>query len=115
MADLTIRTILVSVDDLDQAIDFYTNGVGLALKFRDGDHYAALDGGAFTLALATAVDHPVPGEVAIAMKTDDVSVAVLQLLDKGATVLTPAHEDKHEIRAVLRDASGTALIVYAPK
>ena len=45
MADLTIRTILVSVDDLDQAIDFYTNGVGLALKFRDGDHYAALEEG----------------------------------------------------------------------
>ena len=74
MTDLTIRAVLVSVDD-----------------------------------------HPAPGEVAIAMKTDDVAAAVEQLVSKGATVLTPTHADKHEIRAVLRDTSGTALVIYAPK
>ena len=37
----------------------------MALKFRDGAHFAALDGGPVTLVLATDVDHPIPGQVVV--------------------------------------------------
>jgi catechol 2,3-dioxygenase-like lactoylglutathione lyase family enzyme len=49
--------IMLSTDDLDASIDFYSGTLGLPLKFRDGTHFARLDGGSVTLALATNADH----------------------------------------------------------
>jgi lactoylglutathione lyase len=50
--------IVLSTDNLDESVRFYSETPGLPVKFRDGAHFAALDGGPITLALATAVDHP---------------------------------------------------------
>jgi len=50
--------VIPSTDFLDESIRFYTETIGMALKFRDGAHYAALDGGSIIIALAAAVDHP---------------------------------------------------------
>jgi lactoylglutathione lyase len=60
-AKLKVRMMVLSTDDLEESITFYTEALGFPLKFRDGAHFAALDGGSVTLALATAVDHPIPG------------------------------------------------------
>ncbi|HKB30245.1 MAG TPA: VOC family protein [Streptosporangiaceae bacterium] len=38
-----LRNVLYPVADLDQAIRFYRDGLGLAVKFQDGDRFAALD------------------------------------------------------------------------
>ena len=56
MSGHDIRMIVLSTDDLDESIKFYSETLGMPLKFRDGAHFAALDGGSVTLALATAVD-----------------------------------------------------------
>ena len=72
MSDHEVRMIVLSTDDLDDSIKFYSETLGMALKFRDGAHFAALDGGSLTLALATDVDHPIPGKVVVGIKTDDV-------------------------------------------
>ena len=61
MSELDVRMVVLSTDDLDESIKFYTEALGMTLKFRDGAHFAALDGGSVTIALATAVDHPIPG------------------------------------------------------
>ena len=61
MSDHEVKMIILSTDDLDESIRFYSETLGMSLKFRDGAHFAALDGGPITLALATAVDHPYPG------------------------------------------------------
>ena len=65
MSDHTVRMIVLSTDDLDASIRFYTETLGMPLKFRDGDHFAAIDGGSVTLALATSLDHPIPGQVVV--------------------------------------------------
>ena len=62
MSDHDVRMIILSTDDLDESIQFYSETLGMPLKFRDGAHFAALDGGSVTLALATAIDHPMPGQ-----------------------------------------------------
>ena len=72
MSDYDVRMVVLSTDDLDESIRFYTETLGMTLKFRDGSHYAALDGGSITIALATAVDHPIPGQVVVGIKTADV-------------------------------------------
>ncbi|MEV0702209.1 VOC family protein [Saccharopolyspora sp. NPDC050389] len=112
---LALRTVLIPVADLDAAIDFYTDGLGLEVKFRDGDRYLALDGGACTLALATADEHPAPDGVAVAFKADDVAEAVRVLVAAGAEVVRPPSRGDHEMRALLHDPAGTALVVYGPR
>jgi catechol 2,3-dioxygenase-like lactoylglutathione lyase family enzyme len=36
----------VFVSDLDRAVDFYTNVLGLRLQYRAGEHFAMIDAGA---------------------------------------------------------------------
>ena len=69
MSDYDVRMVVLSTDNLDESIKFYTETLGMSLKFRDGARYAALDGGSITLALATPVDHPMPGQVVVGIKT----------------------------------------------
>jgi hypothetical protein len=58
-----------------ESIRFYSETLGMSLKFRSGAHSAARDGGPVTLALATAVDHRIPGQVVVGIKTADVDAA----------------------------------------
>jgi hypothetical protein len=149
MGQLELRTLLVSVRSIAESLPLYEQALGLPLKFQDGDHYAALDGGAITVALATDADHPAPGSVGLTFtnptesrptviswkpacarwiavtagrigidrhsKTDDVASAVDALVASGARVEMPATDGGHEVRALLRDAAGTAIVVYGPK
>ena len=88
-------TILV-VDDLDAAVAFYTEALGLPLGYRSGP-YAQLDTGSCRLALyersAMAETLGVPdADVAafeIGFKVDDVDRAYTELIGAGATPAVP--------------------------
>lgn len=114
MSDHDVRMIILSTDDLDESIRFYTETLGMSLKFRDGAHFAALDGGSVTLALATAVDHPIPGKVVVGIKTDDVDGAAKAVEDGGGGVVNGPYDDAHERRAVVYDNKGNGLVFYKP-
>lgn len=114
MADQQIRMVVLSTDDLDESIKFYTETLGFALKFRDGAHYAALDGGSITLALATAIDHPMPGKMVLGIKTDDVDGAAKAIEENGGAIVTAPYDDAHERRAVVYDNQGNGLVFYKP-
>ena len=87
MSAYDVRMVVLSTDDLDESIRFYGDTLGMDLKFRDGSHYAALDGGSVTLALATSVDHPLPGQVVVGIKTDDVDAAARAVEANGGAVV----------------------------
>lgn len=114
MSDAAVRMIVLSTDDLDASIAFYAETLGFPLKFRDGDHFAALDGGSVTLALATALDHPIPGQVVVGVKTDDVDAAARALEAGGGVVARGPHDDAHERRLVGFDSKGNGLVFYSP-
>ncbi|MGC4936018.1 VOC family protein [Gordonia sp. DT30] len=114
MSDYQTRLIVLSTDDLDESIKFYTETLGFALKFRDGAHYAALDGGGITVALATAVDHPIHGQVVIGIKTDDVDGAAKAIEANGGGIVKGPYDDAHERRAVVYDNKGNGLVFYSP-
>ncbi|MCW2603111.1 MAG: hypothetical protein JWN61_1246 [Pseudonocardiales bacterium] len=114
MSDFDVRQIVLSTDDLDESIRFYTETLGFTLKFRDGAHYAALDGGSLTLALATAVDHPLPGKVAVGIKTADVDAAAKAIEESGGAIVRAPYNDAHERRAVVYDNKGNGLVFYSP-
>lgn len=114
MTQHEVRMVVLSTDDLDESIRFYTETLGMALKFRDGAHFAALDGGSITLALATAVDHPMPGRVVVGIKTADVDAAALAVEENGGAVVKGPYDDAHERRAVVYDHQGNGLVFYSP-
>jgi len=109
-----VRMVVLSTDDLDESIRFYSETLGLPLKFRDGAHFAALDGESITLALATSVDHPLPGRVVVGIKTDDVDAAAKAIEASGGGVVRGPYDDAHERRAVCYDNKGNGLAFYRP-
>src|ERR1700739_2571816 len=106
MSEHEVKMIILSTDDLDESIRFYTETLGMALKFRDGSHYAALDGGSITLALATPLDHPLPGQVVVGIKTSDVDAAAEAVESSGGAIVRGPYDDAHERRAVVYDHKG---------
>jgi lactoylglutathione lyase len=109
-----VRMVVLSTDDLDESIAFYSETLGMPLKFRDGAHFAALDGGSITLALATAVDHPLPGKVVVGIKTADVDAAAKAIEANGGAIVKGPYNDAHERRAVVYDHKGNGLVFYSP-
>ena len=114
MSTHEVKMIILSTDDLDESIRFYSDTLGLPLKFRDGDHFAALDGGSVTVALATAVDHPIPGHVVVGIKTGDVDAAAKAVEASGGGIVKSPYDDAHERRAVVYDNKGNGLVFYSP-
>jgi lactoylglutathione lyase len=114
VSDYDVRQVFLSTDNLDESIQFYSETLGMALKFRDGGHYAALDGGSITLALATRVDHPLPGKVVVGIKTADVDAAAKAIEDGGGVIVKGPYNDAHERRAVVYDNTGNGLVFYSP-
>lgn len=110
-----LRHVLYPVNDLEQAVRFYTGGLGLEVTFTDGGRFAALDTGS-GVALALAGDgEDVTGAVAASFKVADVAGALQRLVGAGATVVRGPEEGPHEIRAVLRDPSGNPFVIYAAR
>jgi lactoylglutathione lyase len=109
-----VKMIILSTDDLDESIRFYSDTLGMALKFRDAAHFAALDGGPITLTLATAVDHPIPGQVVVCIKTADVDAAAEAVEASGGGIVKGPYDDAHERRAVVYDNKGNGLVFYTP-
>ena len=112
MTENAVRMVVLTTDDLDASIQFYAETLGFPLKFRDGDHFAALDGGSITLALATALDHPIPGQVVVGIKSDDVDAAASAIDAAGGGIARGPYNDAHERRAVVYDSMGNGLVVY---
>jgi len=114
LSEHEVKMIVLSTDDLDESIRFYSETLGMSLKFRDGAHFAALDGGPVTLALATAVDHPIPGQVVVGIKTADVDGAAKAVEASGGGVVKAPYDDAHERRAVVYDNKGNGIVFYSP-
>jgi lactoylglutathione lyase len=114
MSEHEVKMIILSTDDLDESIRFYSETLGMPLKFRDGAHFAALDGGPITLALATAVDHPIPGQVVVGIKTDDVDAAAKAVEAGGGSIVKGPYDDAHERCAVVYDNKGNGVALYKP-
>lgn len=114
MSDHEVKMIILSTDNLDESIKFYGDTLGMGVKFSDGTHFAALDGGPVTLALATEIDHPIPGQVVVGIKTADVDAAAKAVEAAGGGIVKGPYDDAHERRAVVYDPKGNGLVFYSP-
>lgn len=108
----TMKTnlLLCPVDDLDAALGFYRDTLGLAVRFRDGGRYCALDAGGYTLGLA-AREERVVEQAAPVFRVANIDEALARMVQAGATLLRPLEQGPHEARAVLRAPGGGTVVV----
>lgn len=110
---IELRQILLPTPDIDAALALYEGVLGLELKLRDGDRYAALRAGETTLALVGPDDRDPAAGVAPALRVASVDALAEKLRAAGWEVDGP-HDGGHERRLELRDPSGNPLVLYAP-
>jgi len=69
--------------DMDRALAFYVDVVGLALVRREGNEWAELDAGAVRFALH-GTDDEMPGSGTVVLRVDDLDEARWALEQRGA-------------------------------
>ncbi|MBM7085855.1 VOC family protein [Micromonospora sp. WMMD734] len=109
---MRIGHVIVPADDLDAQLAFYT-ALGLTVRFRDGDRYAAVTDGTVTIGLADAGQQPVAGRTVLSIQVDDLDACLAQLAAVGVTATTPT-TGPHERRALITDPTGNPLTLYQP-
>lgn len=109
---VTLGNVLYPTSDVDAAVTFYAQGLGLPVKFQDGARFAALDGGAITFAISGPEEDVAGGRATASFKVAHVAKAVDRLVDAGAALVRPAEQGPHEVRAVLTDPWGNPFVVY---
>ena len=99
---------LIPVTSITASINFYVGQLGLTLRFRDGDRYAALAGDDFTIALLGPEEHLAGENTALGIRVTDLG----GFLDSGVPSPTTGPEQgPHELRVVLRDPDGHPVVV----
>jgi catechol 2,3-dioxygenase len=103
------------VADMDRAVAFYTQVLGLELVRRDGDEWAELEAGGTRLALHGARPDSAPGGTVV-FRVDDLVVARAALEARGVAFDHAGEVDGYASYALFRDpfGNGLQLIEYAP-
>ena len=105
----------IYVTDMDRAIAFYTETLGLRLAFRAGDYYAEIDaGGGLTLGLhPVGPDSPTPGTSGSITVTFGVTGSlddVVRELEASGVVFKTAIKADGPVRLVcFEDSDGNAM------
>ncbi len=117
--------ICIDVDDMERAVAFYTDGLGLKTGRRFGDDFVELLGAGSPIDLLRKAPGttPIPGNPAVRdyarhwtpvhidFVVEDVDAAVARLLSLGATLEEPARDSAWGCIAGLADPFGHGLDV----
>jgi len=84
MTKIQSANVTVMVTDMDTAIKFYTDTLGLKLKNRFGDHWADIEGPGIDIGLhPTDKDINRADNLQIGLKVPDLDQAIIELEQKG--------------------------------
>lgn len=101
--------------DMDQAVSFYRDLLGLSLRLRAGEDWAEFDVGGTTVAVhGTREGHAPPQAGAtVVFEVDDLDLAVRLLRERGVVFEGDVHEVPGSGRfASFRDPDGNLLQVF---
>lgn len=107
-----IGNVFYRAPDMEAAVNFYTRVLGLTLKFRDGDHWAAFDVAGMTLAVEGGAPGGAGGAT-VSLRVDGLSSVVADVRARGASV-SEIETGPHERRATVTDPAGNRLVLYEP-
>lgn len=105
--------VIYPVREMEPCVAFYRDVVGLKLKFRDGDRWAAFRAGAATFALAPGAGAAGGGATA-AFRVADLAAFAAALAARSPSPVPAIARGAHELTLTLADPSGNAVILYQP-
>lgn len=99
--------------DMDRAVAFYRDALGLALKFRDGERWAQFDAGGVNFSLSSP-EEAAPGAqgAVVILEVDDLDVAQSRLAEQGVAVLDPRDMGAHGRSCAFRDPDGNLVQLF---
>lgn len=103
--------LVLPVQDVSAGIRFLEGALGLALRFRDGDRYAAFEDAGGTLALAGPEEQVLAGAVAVGVKVADLEAAAARVRAHGGRVLGDPVETDHDRRLAFADPDGNVFVL----
>ena len=110
----------VFVSNMDAAVEFYTQTLGLKLTNRFGDHWATVEAGkSLTIGLHPAsAKYPKPGTkgaTMIGLEIDEpIDRAVKRLAERGVTLKSDVARDKSGNFAHFEDPDGNEIYFWEP-
>lgn len=109
-----IRFTYFIVKDMDEAVSFYRNALGLRLKFQDGTRWAEFDaGGGTVLALSSPEESGlgVAGPVVV-FQTEDADATAAGLVEGGGSILARRDMGSHGRLVAVRDPFGSVFQLF---
>lgn len=110
--------VTVMVSDFDRAVRFYTEGLGLRLLYRGGDHWATIAAPGLTIGLHPKGEHgaaePTPStrSISIGLEVEDLDAAIAELRGKGVELGPEIDDDGFIQIANFNDPDGTPLYLF---
>ena len=119
MEKLIATTVFFDVQNMDRAIKFYTETLGLPLKTRHGDQWAEVDAGTISIGLHSTEDGEAVssnGGGTISFSVSELDSIVRTLKDKGAQVGEVRNPPRGKF-VMIKDSEGNYihLIEFAKK
>ena len=117
---ITSGIVTVFVADMDRAVKFYTELLGLELQYRFGNHWASVKApGGLVIGLHPASEiNPAGrrGSITIGLSLDEpLEAAVERLKKKGVNFTGPVMDDKQVRFAFFADADGNEMYLNEMK
>ena len=110
-----VSNVYYVVPDMDAAVAFYRDTLGLTVKFQDGDKWTQFDVGGTQVAIAT----PAPGQVqpgsnaTVVLQVDDLAGTRAALTARGITVSETIGMGDHGSFFTCRDPAGNVVQFFA--
>lgn len=109
-----IRFTYFIVEDMDKAVSFYRDGLGLRLKFQDGARWAEFDAGNGTVLALSSPEEcglGVAGPVVV-FQADDAEAAAAGLAEDGGSIVARRDMGGHGRLVAVRDPSGNVFQLF---
>lgn len=112
---IKVTNVYYVVPDMDAALAFYRDTLGLNVKFQDGDRWTQFDVGGTQVAIAT----PAPGQVdpgsnaTVVLQVDDLAATRADLAARGIAVSEVIGMGDHSSFFTCRDPAGNVVQFFA--
>ncbi len=99
--------------DMERAVSFYRDALGLAVKFQDGTRWAQFDAGGVNFSLSSPAEAAAGAQGAVVIfEVDDIDVARSRLETAGASVLDTRDMGAHGRSLTFRDPDGNLVQLF---
>jgi len=115
----TDAKLTLMISDMNRAVEFYTETLGLPLKFRGGDEWAEIQAPGLTIALHPARERgpksDQPGHLSIGFQVEQLETAMAALKEKGVEFAPHIIDDQFVRIAHFTDPDRTPLYLCEVK